>query len=297
MPNGFTITNMPEAAEPSTLAEVTALITAAGTALGGIIVPLVILLALWMFRHPISELIKNLSSLEGPGGVKVQTHERLGPATEAVEELTAEEIAAAEPPVVQPMEADAASGEATSEPNPPQEIRVEGRDERVSDNTSRDDHEQEIDHYLPKESLSPAASGSHSKWRFIAALDNQSVGRRTFADLLRIHPASAVLFEWNEVEAALRALAGSRGLAEEQLRVPPRILISRLKRLDAMPIELADLLREMMDVRSDALHQSGQISEKTALDFRRSAQVARREIARQSRLPSQADMFRVPVAG
>lgn len=282
MSNGFTITNAPPPAEPSQLAEITALVAAVGTALSGIMVPIVFLLALLIFRKPVSDVIRNLSSLEGPGGMKVQTHERLRPATEAVEEMTAENIAAAAPPVEEPhLRNPDARADTKSEIDPahepvPDDDAGTVETEQTGPSSTRSPKTLELYQRLIEQLKTV---DGHTAWYVGASMG--TVDNHTFDDLLRTHPASAVLFAWNEVEGKLRALAKSRGVATRLHRAPARLLISELKRADAMPIELAELLREMMEVRADAMHSGGQISEATALDFRRSAEVASREIARQ----------------
>lgn len=279
MSNGFTITNAPPPPEPSQISEVTALVAAIGTAFGGIAVPLVALVALLIFRKPLSELIRKVSSFEAPGGIKAQMQERLAAKTDAVETMAAEEMAALPTVATQAPETRV---EVTENSLPPDSVEAP----TVSPNSAAHGHQSTeppnrssvtFDEMLDR----VRALNGPSDWYFDALPSDGYVDKRTFEDLLLSHPASAVLFVWNEVETDLRMLAQRRKIYPKHSRIPARVLIDKLSRIGAMPPELASLLYEMLDVRADALHSGGQITERVALDYRRSAMVAGREIGRQ----------------
>lgn len=282
MSNGFTFSSAPPPAEPSQLAEYTALVSAIGTAFGGIAVPVVVLSALLMFRKPLSELIRKISSFEAPGGIKAQMHERLAAKTDAVETMTAEEMTAL--PAVLPS-LPAAGGEADGEAGALDPVEAPATSPDIIEHQTRASEASPGESAMFEEMLERVrALDGPPDWYHDASPSEGYVDKRTFEDLLLSHPASAVLFVWNEVETDLKTLAKRRNIYPNINRVPTRVLIDKLRRIGGMPRELAALLYEMMDIRADALHSAGQISERVALDYRRSAMAAGREISRQIRM-------------
>lgn len=272
----YTITNVPPV-EASTLADWATFITAVGGVIGLVVWPIVVGYVLRLYREPISGVIGKLTKIEGPGGFTAQTSDHLSDAREAVEQFTAASAAVKDAPPEQTVDGGEkpVEGPENEDPTPPPDSDDEGAEEKAWE---------EVGSFESRNRLETETAIFDATFDPDRAVVNgwlQTRRGRVFDDLVRVHPASAVVYVWNEVEERLLSFANRMGMSLDGQRTAGRSLINRLSRKRLISAELEDLLEEMISLRNRAAHVAdSNISAIDAIEFERSARAAIREMNR-----------------
>ncbi|WP_161639191.1 hypothetical protein [Brevundimonas diminuta] len=250
MPDVTTITNVPptpDMPDPSLLTEVTALIVAITALLAVIVWPVLIGYGLKKFHAPISDLLKRVRAAEGMG-VKVN-----------MDDLEKKAIAAG-------IEGDGVP-------------QLDPQDVPPTDNASSDNAQSEpaepnvVERSIPVDRDSSARE-ARRRQREISRLNQDfGIGHDELETLAKIHPPSAVLWAWTDLEKSLSLLAESCAVSS------PIVLVSvtQLYKLGVIPPILKSLLYDLWNVRQQMAAGSN-FSFDDALKFGRSAQQAKREL-------------------
>lgn len=242
----YTISNVPpvEAADPSLMAETTAVIVAMTGMLAVLVWPALIAFALWLYRSSLVDILKRVRNAKGMG-VEVDMREL----AESTVEVQTEIIPKAP---TQPT--------AVAQQDKPEEVDKPKEEKTLS-----------VEHVYP----GFAASNLVYLDAFQNWIRSEPGSDSTFDALARVNRPSAILFAWGEVEKRIKHLAELVGAPKG----PTFGITADLANRGIIRPPLHRLLKDLNRLRNRVAHSDVDLTESDTAQFRESAQTAEAELA------------------